>query len=140
MANPIQVLKPDHIVLNVRDIDRSLHFYTQVLGLKVERLEDFRAGKVGFPSVRMGEQLIDLFPLKAGKPTEVAANSFEPFNHFCLRIKSGVSWEEVQAYLRDNNVTIVNLAPNNWGAWGYGDSLYIRDPDNNLLELKQYQD
>jgi catechol 2,3-dioxygenase-like lactoylglutathione lyase family enzyme len=48
----------DHIVLNVRDIERALKFYTQVLGLPGERVEEFRAGKVGFPSVRINSDTI----------------------------------------------------------------------------------
>ena len=58
----------DHIVLNVPDIDRSLAFYIDVLGLEPERLEEFRQGKVPFPSVRVSaETVIDLFPMKSGQ-------------------------------------------------------------------------
>ena len=58
----------DHIVLNVPDIDRSMAFYTQVLGLESERWEEFRQGKVPFPSVRVSpETVIDLFPMKPGQ-------------------------------------------------------------------------
>ncbi len=46
----IKITELDHIVLNVRDIDRSLAFYTQVLGLKGERVQQFKEGKIGFPS------------------------------------------------------------------------------------------
>ena len=49
----IKVTELDHIVLNVGDIQRSLKFYTDVLGLQAERLDEFKAGKVGFPSVRI---------------------------------------------------------------------------------------
>ena len=49
----IKIFELDHIVLNVGDIESSLRFYTDVLGLKGERVEEFRAGKVGFPSVRI---------------------------------------------------------------------------------------
>ncbi len=60
----IKVTELDHIVLNVSDIDRSLKFYTEVLGLQPERLDEFKAGKVGFPSVRInGDTIIDLFPI-----------------------------------------------------------------------------
>ena len=64
----IKVTELDHIVLNVGDIDRSLKFYTDVLGLQAERLDEFKAGKVGFPSVRInGDTIIDLFPTPRGR-------------------------------------------------------------------------
>ena len=57
----------DHIVLNVSDIEKTVRFYTEVLGLQPERLDEFRAGKVGFPSVRVNSHtIIDLFPTKDG--------------------------------------------------------------------------
>jgi catechol 2,3-dioxygenase-like lactoylglutathione lyase family enzyme len=63
----------DHIALNVDDVDRSLAFYHEALGLDIERIDDFRAGKVGFPSVRVTSQtVIDLMP---GEPPFVRAGS-----------------------------------------------------------------
>ncbi|HEX5606554.1 MAG TPA: VOC family protein, partial [Candidatus Binatia bacterium] len=60
---PIKISELDHIVLNVSDIHRSLDFYTRVLGLSGERVEEFEAGTVGFPSVRINQRtIIDLFP------------------------------------------------------------------------------
>ena len=64
---PLKIYEMDHIVLNVGDIDRSLKFYTEVLGLAGERIEEFKAGKVGFPSVRINQDtIIDLS--RKGKP------------------------------------------------------------------------
>jgi hypothetical protein len=55
----------DHIVLNVEDDERMIFFYSKVLMLASERLEEYRAGKVPFPSVRMNtDTIIDLFPKK----------------------------------------------------------------------------
>ena len=52
----------DHIVLRVRDVEESLRFYSEVLGLAVERVEQWRAGEVRFPSVRLNaDTIIDLF-------------------------------------------------------------------------------
>jgi catechol 2,3-dioxygenase-like lactoylglutathione lyase family enzyme len=50
----------DHIVLNVADAERSVAFYRDVLGLAIERLEEWRAGKVGFPSARVSEGTMPL--------------------------------------------------------------------------------
>ncbi|MBI3059805.1 MAG: VOC family protein, partial [Deltaproteobacteria bacterium] len=82
----MKITELDHIVLNVRDIDRSLAFYTGVLGLKGERVQEFKEGKIGFPSVRINENtIIDLFPLKnAEVEKESAANAVGNLNHFCL--------------------------------------------------------
>ena len=69
----IKIIELDHIVLNVNDIERSLLFYTQILGLKGERIDEFKSGKVGFPSVRINEgTIIDLFPAK--QPRASAGN------------------------------------------------------------------
>jgi catechol 2,3-dioxygenase-like lactoylglutathione lyase family enzyme len=138
MSNPIKVTKPDHIVLNVRDIEVSLRFYVDVLGLKPERLVEFRDGKVPFPSVRTGEQLIDLFPPKMTNLTGFAPPTQQRLNHFCVCIANDVSWDEIKAYLKDHKVEMLGDVNENWGAWGYGYSLYIRDPDGNVVELKQY--
>jgi catechol 2,3-dioxygenase-like lactoylglutathione lyase family enzyme len=58
----------DHIVLNVPDINRSLAFYMDVLGLEPERLDQVRRGEITFPSVRVSaDTVIDLFPMKPGE-------------------------------------------------------------------------
>jgi glyoxylase I family protein len=129
----LRVSKLDHIVLNVRDIDRSLDFYCGVLGLPAERVEEFQAGKIGFPSVRINEAtLIDLFPLKG----EQAARS-ENLNHFCL------VWEDddVQTVideLKTHGIEIERPPSHAWGALGRGTSIRVRDPDGNLVELRVY--
>jgi catechol 2,3-dioxygenase-like lactoylglutathione lyase family enzyme len=78
---PIKITELDHIVLNVADVERSLKFYVEHLGLSGERVDEFRAGKAGFPSVRINAgTIIDLFPRK-----EIAAASANVnMNHFCL--------------------------------------------------------
>ena len=82
------IIGMDHIVLNVEDMDAVLNFYTNVLGLEPERLEDFRTGKVGFPSIRVSaDTVIDLFPAKETKPITSRNNSRTDLNHFCLVIE-----------------------------------------------------
>ena len=71
----------DHIVLPVADVGRALAFYHGVLGLTVEREAEFRAGQIGFPSVRLHDQfVIDLFPRPAGEAPPAGRN----LDHFCL--------------------------------------------------------
>src|SRR5690242_8429642 len=129
----LRVSKLDHIVLNVRDIDRSLDFYCAVLGLPSERVEEFRAGKIGFPSVRINEStLIDLFPLQADAPERS-----ENLNHFCLVWQEDDVQTVIEA-LRSHGIEIERPPSHAWGAMGRGTSIRVRDPDANLVELRVY--
>ena len=59
----VKITEMDHIVLRVKDVDVSLRFYNEVLGLKTERVDQFKAGEVRFPSIRINDDtIIDLFP------------------------------------------------------------------------------
>jgi catechol 2,3-dioxygenase-like lactoylglutathione lyase family enzyme len=127
----------DHIVLNVSNIDRSLHFYCDVLGLKAERVEDYRAGSVGFPSVRINEHtIIDLFPPE--RQAKFAGEGLAPnMNHLCLCTENE-DMDEVADYLKDQGLEIETGPIKRWGARGDGKSVYFRDPDNNLVEVRNY--
>ena len=121
----------DHIALNVDDVDRSLAFYHEALGLAVERLPEFRAGKVGFPSVRVTERtVIDLMPGSA-----VTQGGRHPLNHFALTLV-----DDELATLHDRlvqfEVDIVEAPRPRWGAQGNEPSMKVRDPDGNIVELK----
>lgn len=136
---PIKITELDHIVLNVSDIDRSLAFYTQVLGLKGERVGEFKEGKVGFPSVRINEHtIIDLFPLKG---TDSAQKSGEKtkgnLNHFCLVVEKE-DFSGIIDYLKDHSVPIHQGPISRWGARGRATSVYFLDPDGNELEIRCY--
>jgi catechol 2,3-dioxygenase-like lactoylglutathione lyase family enzyme len=132
----LRVAQLDHIVLSVDDVERSLQFYSGILGLASERVDEWRAGKIGFPSVRVnGQTIIDLALRKPGEsaPKGAAAN----MNHFCL------VWEDdgVRAtidYLQERGVEIERPPSHAWGAQGRGTSIRVRDPDDNLVELRVY--
>lgn len=133
----LRIAKLDHIVLNVRDIDRSLQFYTGVLGLAPERVDAYRAGTVPFPSVRVNEStVIDLFPLDPTAPS--ASDGFaENLNHFCLVWEQdGV--ESIIAELKVHGIEIDRPPSHAWGARGRGTSIRVHDPDGNLVELRVY--
>ena len=123
----------DHIGLRVRDVELSLEFYTGVLGLESERVEEWRNGKVAFPSVRLDSStLIDLFAAPdVREPTTINQD------HFCLEIKPS---DLVHLKTRCTKLVIGSHdGPGvRWGARGEGTSLYIYDPDNNVVELKFY--
>ncbi|HWO43279.1 MAG TPA: VOC family protein [Candidatus Eisenbacteria bacterium] len=136
---PPRVTELDHIVLNVADVERSLAFYTGVLGLQPERIEEFKAGKAGFPSVRINAgTIIDLFPAKTGaRVHDAAAKADGNLNHFCL-VVSKEDFASVADYLRAHNVVIRQGPVDRWGARGRATSVYFLDPDGNEIEIRAY--
>lgn len=131
----MQIAAVDHLALNVRDVDRALAFYHEVLGLDVERLEDFRAGKVGFPSLRVNpDTVVDLMPL-ASLPQLPA----QALNHFAFRLGEG-DLATLRERLVQHEVEIVEEAKPRWGARGNGPSMKVHDPDGNIVELKAVAD
>ena len=136
---PISVTALDHIVLNVSDIDRSLQFYTDVLGMRGERVDEFRAGKVGFPSVRITDgTIIDLFPRK--NPTPLKANEAKAdgnLNHFCV-VVAAKDFAGIVPYLKQRGVGVHQGPVSRWGARGQATSVYFLDPDRNEIEIRCY--
>jgi catechol 2,3-dioxygenase-like lactoylglutathione lyase family enzyme len=124
----------DHIVLNVRDVERSLQFYTEVLGLFPERVESWRAGKNGFPSVRLNETtIIDLARVKDGQAPPGGSPNM---NHFCLYTDDDM--ESCVADLKKHGIALESDPHRNWGARGEAISIKFRDPDNNQVEIRSY--
>ena len=116
----------DHIVLNTIDAERSLAWYTEVLGLEPERMEEWRKGDAPFPSVRINaDTIIDLFEV---------ARTGENMNHLCL-VMPADEWEAMLAA----GLILFERGPSKvFGARGTGESVYTRDPDGNLVELRRY--
>ena len=133
----IKITELDHIVLNVGDIDSSLAFYTGILGLQGERVEEFRAGKVGFPSVRISAgTIIDLFPTKQSEPANGGKNSGN-LNHFCL-VVDAADFAGVTEHLAAHKISIREGPVARWGARGRATSVYFLDPDGNEVEIRAY--
>jgi catechol 2,3-dioxygenase-like lactoylglutathione lyase family enzyme len=123
----------DHIVLNVADVERSLRFYQAVLGLEAERVDAWRHKEVGFPSLRISPStLIDLVKVpdgeSAGRPN---------LAHYCLVTDSPTLDQAMQA-LATADVKIETGPATRSGARGNALSIYFRDPDENLIELRTY--
>ena len=136
----IRVTELDHIVLNVGDINRSLKFYTEDLGLQPERLEEFRSGKVRFPSVRINDDtIIDLFPIndartEARQPSE---KNNRNLNHFCM-VVGQEDFSGIVNYLTQRQISIREGPISRWGARGRATSVYFLDPDGNEIEIRCY--
>jgi catechol 2,3-dioxygenase-like lactoylglutathione lyase family enzyme len=127
-----RIIALDHIVLNVADVERSLAFYSQTLGLPAERVEAWRRGELRFPSVRVNEAtIIDLV-----KAEERASESALNLGHYCLVTDEDLA--DVQRELEAAGVVIERGPGMRSGARGNALSLYFRDPDSNLIELRTY--
>jgi catechol 2,3-dioxygenase-like lactoylglutathione lyase family enzyme len=123
----------DHIVLNVTDVERSLAFYRDVLSLPAERVEAWRRGELRFPSVRVSAgTIIDLVQAPA-EPAERRLN----LAHFCL-VTDDEDLDAVAHELTEAGVTIEVGPATRSGARGNALSIYFRDPDDNLIELRTY--
>lgn len=132
-APRIKVVGFDHLVLKVADIERSLRWYTEVLGLAGVRVDEWRAGDVLFPSVRIdATTIIDLL---LHSPNAQARTSSNDLDHFCL-VVDPIDFDALAA----SGDVEVAVGPTDglFGAQGYARSLYVRDPDGIMIELRSY--
>ena len=116
-------------------MERVLDFYQNVLGLEGERLEEFRRGEAPFPSVRVNaDTVIDLFPV-GGSEDELPGRN--DLNHFCL-VVSAEDMPPLMAHLEAHGVEIEEGPATRWGARGNGTSIYFKDPEHRLIEVRCY--
>ena len=81
----VKITEMDHIVLRVKDVEESLRFYTQVLGMPAERVEQWRAGEIRFPSARINaDTIIDFF---ASDQEPIAREGIKNQDHYCMVIE-----------------------------------------------------
>jgi len=129
----IRIRDIDHVVLRVVDLGRALAFYRDALGCAVEKRQD----DIGLVQLRAGRSLIDLVPIDGvlgragGAP---AGSEGRNVDHFCVRVEP-FDEAEIRAHLRAHAIDAGEVA-RRYGAEGDGPSLYIRDPDGNVVELK----
>ena len=128
--SPLKVKWLDHIALLVHDIDASIHFYKDILGLEIRGEEELRAGKRRFVQVRVGSQVVDLVPSNAFEPAPKGDENLRGLTHFCLVVEDA-EMEDLIAYLRDQGVEV------HGGPIRRGQRLSIDcyDPDNYFVEL-----
>ena len=109
----MQVIGLDHVVLRCADIETSLAFYCDELGLAPDRVEEWRRGETFFPSVRIdATTLIDLFPAPPGRsPTPATAR--KNMEHFCLVIEPA-DLDALAAPSRGRSAPTVCTARRDW--------------------------
>ncbi len=131
----VKITEMDHIVLRVKDVETSLNFYTETLGLTPERIEEWRAGKIRFPSARINaDTIIDLF---ASDQEHIDKDCIKNQDHYCMVIEK-TDMEELKSKFEAMGVGIQAGPGQRWGSHGDGTSLYVYDPDDNVVELRHY--
>jgi len=123
----------DHVVLRVADLDRAIGFYRDVLGCHEER----RVESIGLYQYRAGAHIIDLVPVESelgsmggAAPGAEARN----LDHFCIRIDP-FDADALRRHLDGHGIDMGEVK-SRYGAEGDGPSIYINDPDGNVVELK----
>jgi catechol 2,3-dioxygenase-like lactoylglutathione lyase family enzyme len=116
----------DHVVLRVRDQEVSRRFYMDVLGCRLDHVNE----RISLVQLRFGDQLIDLLPASAERPAGIGG-----LDHVCLSIRCPDLGALRDELLR-RGVAVEGEVVERRGAYGTGPSLYIADPDGYRLELK----
>src|SRR5262249_50742334 len=111
----------DHIVLNADAGEGLERFDAEVVELEAERVEEFRGGKVPFPSVGVSAgTVIDVAPPAMWERTRLQARGRPNLNHFCLTLEKS-DWDKLRERLAARQVAIEGPLPR-WGARGQGTS------------------
>ena len=129
----IEIAGIDHIVIRVSEMPKALEFYCGVLGCNPERQME----QYGMVQLRAGGALIDLLEVKnmANSDTLVPkVNKVSNIDHFALRLKT-FDEAKIRNWLNGHGIKIPEVEQR-YGADGFGPSVYIHDPDGNLVELK----
>ena len=129
----IRIREIDHVVLRVVDLARMLEFYCGALGCLVERRQD----EIGLVQLRAGASLIDLVPISGklgGMGGAAPGKEGRNMDHFCLRVEP-FDAEAIRAHLLAHGVE-AGKVESRYGAEGEGPSIYLADPEGNVVELK----
>ena len=132
----------DHVVLWVTDPLGSLRFYCDLLGMTAVRAEEYEAGKAPFPSARINHySIIDLMATSMLGPAQNMTGGSaggHPLNHVCLNMAAS-EYEKLTRTLAEAGIEMTPGPASSFGAQGYTpNSCYLKDPDNNIVELRYY--
>ena len=117
----------DHVVFRVRDQQASRRFFEDVLGCRLEHFNE----RISLMQPRFGDCMIDLLPATPDAPATVAGG----VDHVCLSIRCD-DLPKLADDLRRRGVALEGEVVQRRGAHGTGPSIYLRDPDGHLIELK----
>lgn len=129
----MRILGLDHVVIRTVDAERMIDFYCRVLGCQVDK----RIDALGLIHLRAGRSMIDLVTLDGplgrtgGAPPGAGARNMD---HLCLRIEP-FDEPALRERLLGHGIDMGDVKQN-YGAEGNGPSVYLTDPEGNVVELK----
>ena len=129
----IQIREIDHLVLRVVDLPAMLRFYCDGLGCRIERRQD----EIGLIQLRAGRSMLDLVPLdgKLGRAGGAApGKEGRNLDHMCFRVEP-FDEPALRAHLASLDI-VAGPTESRYGAEGEGPSIYLSDPEGNVVELK----
>ena len=129
----MRVTSADHTNWRVRDLEASLGFYRDVLGLEPFDLEEYRRGERPLVSLRVTENFI----LHLTPDPEFERGPTGGYDHLALVVE-GTQPDELAKRLQRMGVEVEKQFESIVGARGAGPALYVRDPDGYRVELKFY--
>ena len=134
----IDVVDMDHVAIRVTDLERSLSFYHDLLGMPVRDRDRYEAGEVPYVAVVAGGRHVHLVPVDERDEDSIDVGG----DHLCLLVRSDRidSRSEVEALLeelRERGIEVESGEPRKrYGAYGRAWAAYVRDPDGRRVELK----
>ncbi len=129
----IRIREIDHLVLRVVNLEGMLHFYCDVLGCTIERRQD----SIGLVQLRAGRSLVDLVPIdgKLGRVGGAApGGEGRNLDHLCFRVEP-FDEDHIRTQLKSRGF-VPGPTESRYGAEGEGPSIYVTDPEGNVVELK----
>ena len=125
----MKIKKVDHLVLTVQDIDKTIAFYRDILNMEIRDVE----GRI---EARFGDQKIN-FHKEKGEFQPAAMHPTYGSQDLCFEILDEI--EDIESELKNKSITIEIGIVTRTGFHGRMQSVYIRDPDGNLVELSKYE-
>jgi len=122
----LRIIGFDHLVVRCADVETTLAWYLDLLGLEPVRVDEWRRGHAPFPSARVNsDTIIDLVP---------GATDDGRLDHICLVIEP----VDLDALVASGEFDVIEGPVRRSGARGDGTSLYVRDPDGLVVEIRHY--
>lgn len=129
----MRIIASDHTNWRVGDLEASLSFYRDILGLEPFGLEEYRRGERTLVSLRVTQDFI----LHLTPDPEFERRPTGGYDHLALVVEDAKP-DELAKHLREAGVEVERQFESIIGARGEGPALYVRDPDGYRIELKFY--